>query len=155
MAVAALLRSLASKMLHGGARSGQNPLLHQRGLHSLPNSGATGSTPPASKTDLVAALPKIGAGVAYVTLFGTLVYLHGSLVPRLDRLEAKVEARNSLENLNDDLATNVPRAQVMQNSAAHARHGEQPGIETKLNRLEAKLTKLEIALEAARSKRKA
>ncbi|CAN6357400.1 unnamed protein product [Urochloa humidicola] len=118
------------------ARSGSCPLLlHQRGLHSLPNSG---STPPPSKT----ALPKIRAGVPYVVLSGTLVYLYGWLVPRLDSLEAKVEA---LQKLNDDeaaveplQATNVPRRPqaAMQNSDVHAR------IDAKLDHLEAQVAKL-------------
>ncbi|CAO2153509.1 unnamed protein product [Urochloa humidicola] len=78
------------------ARSGSCPLLlHQRGLHNF------GSTPPPSKT----ALPKIRAGVPYVVLSGTLVYLYGWLVPRLDRMEAKVEA---LQKLNDDEAAVEP-----------------------------------------------
>ncbi|CAO2165767.1 unnamed protein product [Urochloa humidicola] len=100
----------------------------------------------------------VAAGT-YVMLFGTLVYLYGSLLPRLDRLEAKVEARNSLDKLNDDEAvellqakhasTNVPQARFMQNSDVHAR------IDTrlKLNHLEAQVTKL-LAGDAVCSKRK-
>ncbi|CAL4904515.1 unnamed protein product [Urochloa decumbens] len=174
MAMAALLRSLATKVarapptllargLHGGARSGtRHRLLPRRGLHSLPNAAAT---PPASEMDLV---PKIRAGVAHVTLFGTLVYMYGSVLPRLDRLQANLEARNraeleaallideaiqALELLLEELAsTNVP-----QDSAVHAGHGKQPvgetGKGTRHEDLLAEIAKLKLEVQA-RSKGK-
>ncbi|CAN6355409.1 unnamed protein product [Urochloa humidicola] len=113
MAAAALLRSLGSKMarapptllargLHGGARSWHGGswthgrLLHQRGLHhglNSPNCGASGSKPPISEADLHKACSKIRAGVAYVMIFGTMVYMYLDY-PRFEaELEAKLEAR--------------------------------------------------------------
>ncbi|CAN6357426.1 unnamed protein product [Urochloa humidicola] len=47
--------------------------------------------------DLVTALAKIRAGLAYVALFGTAGYLYGSVLPQLDRIQAKLEARNRAE----------------------------------------------------------
>ncbi|CAL4904516.1 unnamed protein product [Urochloa decumbens] len=170
MAMAALLRSLATKVarapptllargLHGGARSGtRHRLLPRRGLHSLPNAAAT---PPASEMDLV---PKIRAGVAHVTLFGTLVYMYGSVLPRLDRLQANLEARNraeleaallideaiqALELLLEELAsTNVPQ---------DSGHGKQPvgetGKGTRHEDLLAEIAKLKLEVQA-RSKGK-
>ncbi|CAL4897151.1 unnamed protein product [Urochloa decumbens] len=173
MAMAAHLRSLATKvtrapptLLARFAHSGPGDrLLPRRGLHSLPNAAAT---PPASKMDLVTALPKIRAGVAYVTLFGTVVYLYGSVLPRLDRIQANLEARNradleaglvldeaiqTLELLLEELAsTNVPK-----DSAVHAGHGKQPvgetGKGTRHEDLLAEIAKLKLEVQA-RSKGK-
>ncbi|CAN6330217.1 unnamed protein product [Urochloa humidicola] len=170
MAMAALLRSLATKMarapptllargLHGGARSGpggswtHHRLLPRRGLHSLPNAGAT---PPPTKMDLVTALAKIRAGLAYVALFGTAGYLYGSVLPQLHRIQAKLEARNRAELeavlALDEAIETVELLLAEQNSAVHAGHGKQhvgeTGKGTRHEDLLAEIAKLKLQVRA-------
>ncbi|CAN6351375.1 unnamed protein product, partial [Urochloa humidicola] len=178
MAAAALLRSLGSKMarapptllargLHGGACSGHGgSWCVQRGLHNSTSSGASGSVPPISKTDLHTARSKIRAGAACVMLFGSMVYMYISVFPRLEaKLLAKKISRLNAAYANEALnillaehaSADSPDAQIMQSSG----HGKQPegetgkGSQTRLEYLEAEITKLKMELEqleAGRSK---
>ncbi|CAN6273643.1 unnamed protein product [Urochloa humidicola] len=78
-------------------------------------------------------LAKTGVGVAYFTLFGSLVYICGSVMPAIDKLKDKLEARSRKSNLNNSLiqamehvsdedVSNVSKAQIMQSSG----HGKKP-----------------------------
>ncbi|CAN6341706.1 unnamed protein product [Urochloa humidicola] len=162
--------ALLGRGLHGGPRSGHggswthDRILHQRGLHNSINSGVSGSTPPINRIDLHTARSKIRAGAACVIIFGSMVYMYISVFPRL---EAELAARK-ISKLNDAFANealeillaerasaNTPDAQIMQSSG----HGKQSEGEigkgtsrTRLDYLEAEITKLKIALEAGRSK---
>ncbi|KAG0550326.1 hypothetical protein BDA96_01G328900 [Sorghum bicolor] len=121
MAAAALLRSVASKMtraaapvhhrslvargrgLHGGARSGppatyyslhsnqvQQGTVWNRGLHSRASPDLIPSTPP--KVLHTTALAKATAGLAYVTLFGTAIYLHFWTKPAQEKAIAMIDS---------------------------------------------------------------
>ncbi|CAN6357425.1 unnamed protein product [Urochloa humidicola] len=106
--------------------------------------------------DLVTALAKIRAGLAYVALFGTAGYLYGSVLPQLDRIQAKLEARNRAELeavlALDEAIETVELLLAEQNSAVHAGHGKQlvgeTGKGTRHEDLLVEIAKLKLQVQA-------
>ncbi|CAN6373891.1 unnamed protein product [Urochloa humidicola] len=71
---------------------------------------ASGSTLPTSKLVFPAALcAKTRAGVAYVALFGSLIYMYGWVMPKMESLESNLKA---WKNSNDKLTQAIEAVQL-------------------------------------------